>query len=190
MIIIFRGTSGSFKTTLANFLADRAGLQIQGPSSGLGDYLGDLKSRIHRRATQYDGDRDAPRCRPTPIFSADDYHMVDGEYKFDPAKLSMAHGDCLRRFTKAVVDDDKGMKHQTFIVDNTNCSIAEVAPYAAMANAFVLDLHILTLVGDPFEAWQRNVHLVPMTNVMKQDLILRNSILEWPAWWPQQVFPC
>jgi hypothetical protein len=74
------------------------------------------------------------------------------------------------------------------VVDNTNCSVAEVAPYAALAGAYGHELHIITLIGDPLAAWQRNRHGVPFANIVKQDVSLRQSLAEWPPWFPQQIF--
>ncbi|TAL40571.1 MAG: hypothetical protein EPN91_12905 [Salinibacterium sp.] len=73
-------------------------------------------------------------------------------------------------------------------MDNTNCAIAEAAPYCQLANAYQQELHVITVLVDPLVAWRRQAHGTPLTHVIKQDLVLRQSILEWPVWFPQKVF--
>lgn len=123
-------------------------------------------------------------------FSADDYYMVDGEYKFDPAHLGTAHNGCLREFARKLLTAyaDTTVQH-ILIVDNTNCTVAETVPYAALASAYAHELHILTLFpADVNACYARNKHRVPLNNVIKQDLALRTSIAEMPPWFPQQLF--
>lgn len=175
MIAIFRGTSGSGKTRLAGLLKS---LDFKfGPydpvSTPAVDYVKSLWGKV--MASEHKG---------VGIVSADDYFMVDGEYKFDPKFLGTAHAACLRHFTEVVQD-----QRAVVVVDNTNCSIPEMVPYAALANAYAHELHIITLVSDPFVSWKRNKHNVPFNNIIKQDLTLRQSILDMPPWFPQQLFP-
>lgn len=40
------------------------------------------------------------------VFAADDYFMVDGEYKFDGSKLKDAHANCQARTEAAMVNND------------------------------------------------------------------------------------
>lgn len=178
MIIIMRGITGSGKTTLVNQLkkGELTGYNDNAPGlQALAAYLLPVVAQLQKHRSETN--------------SADDYFLQNGpngrEYKFDPKYLSAAHNQCLRRFTQALVDPDGP---ENLIVDNTNTSITEVTPYAALAGAYGHELHILTLLCDPAKAWQRNTHQVPMTNAIKQDLQLRKSILEWPPWFPQQVF--
>ena len=110
--------------------------------------------------------------------SADDFFMVDGEYKFDPTKLSKAHGACMRKFIEAVQKPDV-----TIVVDNTNTTLAEVAPYAAAALAFDHELEIVTFVGDYIKAAKRNVHLVPATTVMAMAQRIEEQTKLFPPWW-------
>ena len=75
---------------------------------------GSGKSQVARDLIGYE------RAQPVPrnfgvICSADDYFMVDGEYRFDPEKLSEAHDACFMKFKKAL---DDGVR--VVVVDNTN----------------------------------------------------------------------
>lgn len=114
----------------------------------------------------------------TARFSADDFFMVGGEYRFDPAKIGEAHNACLRGFVAAIQSD----VHSTLVVDNTNLSIAEIAPYAALAQAFGAELEILTVRCDPAIAAARNVHGVPAERVAAMAAQLEARQL--PPWWP------
>ena len=58
-------------------------------------------------------------AEPKVVCTADDYFTNDkGEYNFDANLLSYAHGDCMRRFTKAL--DDPNVTN--IVVANTNCN--------------------------------------------------------------------
>lgn len=91
------------------------------------------------------------------VVSADNYFVgSDGEYRFDPTKLGAAHGDCLRGFVSALM---KGMA--TVVVDNTNTTAIEMAPYVALAAAYGYMVEIVRFSCDPAVAAERNVHGVP-----------------------------
>lgn len=182
MIILLRGPSGVGKTSLAkNFMADD-NTWDRGPGGPAAKYMAALWDAVVMKT---------PVDKYTrAVVSADDFYMKDGEYLFDPRLLPNAHASCMRNFTERirVTHIDKEVAHH-IIVDNTNTTVAEVAPYAALANAYGQELHIVTLVGDPLKCFGRNLHKTPITAVMKQDLQLRQSILEMPPWFPQVVFP-
>lgn len=159
MVIILRGISGSGKSSL---------VRGRGGSAEAYDYLHQL-------------DDDSQRI----VLSADDWFLsADGGWFFDPAKLGEAHSWCLKRFLEGVIKTKA-----TLIIDNTNCSIAEVAPYAAVALAIGQPLHIITLVGAPDKCWRRNKHEVSFDSVLRQDIALRRSLEDWPPWFPQRIFP-
>lgn len=66
------------------------------------------------------------------VVSADAYFTeADGLYNFKPALLADAHGHCLRSFVDAVL-----ARHALIVVDNTNTTVAEVAPYYSIAVAY------------------------------------------------------
>lgn len=96
------------------------------------------------------------------IVSADTF---PGLYTFDPAGkvvgfnptlLGKAHGACLRNAIQAIQDGAS-----TVIVDNTNLTALELAPYVAVAQAFGLAPIILRVECDADQAFARNTHGVP-----------------------------
>lgn len=178
MVIVFRGTSGSGKSMLSSLL----------------------------RATDFHAER---RIEMTPALayieqlwnsiikkehvlhycSADSFFMVNGEYKYDKKMQGAAQQACLREFVSAVARKGPGLAENVIIVDNTNTTIAEVAPYAALANAYAHELQVITILTDPTTSWRRNQHNVPFATVVQQSLRLHASIVDWPSWYPQQIFP-
>lgn len=119
------------------------------------------------------------------VVSADHFFEVNGEYKFDPSRLAEAHAECLRKFTHAVSSPDS--KSDVVVVDNTNTTVAEVAPYAALALAYGHELKILTFRGDYIKAARRNEHLVPAPAVKAQAERMEEQTAMLPPWWPQET---
>jgi predicted kinase len=126
---------------------------------------GSGKSTLARKIAQTRFDFD------WPIFSADDAMMVDGVYRFEPGKLGFAHRQCLRGFSGA-------LQNSTVIVDNTNCTVMEAAPYIALALAFghAVVIHILRV--DPAVAHARGTHGVPRHVVNNMAATIER---EWPS---------
>ena len=123
------------------------------------------------------------------VCSADDY-MVDeaGDYHFDPALLADCHNRCLRRFVELM--RSKGRTPGALcVVDNTNCTLWEAAPYAENALAYGASVRVLVLLCDPEVAFQRNVHGVPLVTIQSMDQRLRSweSIKGVPSFWNQTV---
>lgn len=83
-------------------------------------------------------------------YEADMFHMVDGQYKFDPSRVSEAHAWCLERATEAL---ERG---KSVVVSNTFTRLWEMEPYKAAAQRLGVTAHIVTMTGK----WN-NVHGVP-----------------------------
>lgn len=100
------------------------------------------------------------------ICTADDYHMVDGEYKFDVNKLGAAHKWCQERA-------DSYMRHNTriVIVNNTSTTQKERQVYIDMAEKHGYEV-VQLFMGGSFD----NVHGVPDEVVKKQKEKLVNSL--------------
>jgi predicted kinase len=120
------------------------------------------------------------------VFSTDDFwiNVHTGAYEFDVKRHSEAHAWNLRRFIDAVqyainFDSDP----QTFVVDNTNTTVAEFAPYCAIAGAYGFDVEIVTIDVEVDVAHPRNVHNVPQPVVhgQRRNLVANNSLI--PKWW-------
>lgn len=169
MVIILRGIAGSGKSRLVeHFIRHRDPKEELSESRTPAEkFLDSLRQTVYRTT-----------------YSADDYFMVNGEYKFDPRYLPAAHQTCLRTFGLGLMDSSTiglGDKTHTLVVDNTNTTLVEVLPYVALAEAFSHELHVVTLVKDPIECLTRNRHGVPFSSIIKQDIFLRQSIIDWPG---------
>jgi predicted kinase len=120
-----------------------------------------------------------PRVEGAITVSADDYFLKDGAYCFDPTKLPQAHAACLKRFTTYLVRRYDAV----LIVDNTNSTIAEIAPYYQLAQAFGYPCTIVEFDGDVEVCAARNIHGVPLDVVQKiHDAMKKNDEL-LPPWW-------
>jgi len=102
----------------------------------------------------------------TVIVSADNYFMRDGEYQFDPSRLSQAHNDCFYKFLDAI---DLGAEE--IVVDNTNIHTWEYQNYVKIAkmNGYVVEIIeiMATSVEDIKTCIYRNSHNVPAEVIMK-----------------------
>jgi predicted kinase len=107
------------------------------------------------------------------VCSADDFFMIDGEYRFDPSKIGAAHIACMQKFLKAIASD-----HETVVVSNTNINVWEIAPYAAIAAAMDYEFEIIELKAKVEHCIARNSHGVPghqigaMSEAMRREIIL------------------
>jgi predicted kinase len=121
------------------------------------------------------------------VVSADTY-MVDsnGKYDFDYLRLSECHNKCVRQYLEHLATPVTG-KDRLIIVDNTNTTLHEVAPYAQLALAFECELQVITLLCDPVVAVTRSIHDVPIHILFRQDRQLRKSLVNMPPRWNQEV---
>lgn len=126
------------------------------------------------------------------VVSADDYFVqkYNGgreEYKFDPTKLSNAHGACFKSFNDLLYFE-RGL-YDLLIVDNTNTTAVEIAPYILGAQAFECEVEIITvrkpshMSDDDYihMCTERNKHGVGFSGVQAQYYRLRDRNL--PPWW-------
>lgn len=111
------------------------------------------------------------------VVSADDYFIdSEGVYKFDPTKLSDAHGRCFLHFILGMESEC-----ELVVVDNTNTTDVEIAPYILGAQAFGYEVEIRTLRIPFLYAHQRNTHGVSAQGVEAQFRRLQSRKL--PPWW-------
>lgn len=95
------------------------------------------------------------------VCSADDYFLDrHGVYHFDPTKLGKAHASCMRKFIEALIN-----KKREIVVDNTNTTVMEMAPYYLAAQAYDRSVTIVHFDIDPRIAAARNTHGVPAAAV-------------------------
>ena len=116
------------------------------------------------------------------LASADDrFKKPDGSYVFDPTQLGLAHGDCLRKVIEALQ-----RKEELVVVNNTNTSLVEIAPYMAAAQAYGYEANIICLQIDPKIAAARNTHGTPLATVEKMAERLAKTLEDLPPWWDIQ----
>ncbi len=127
------------------------------------------------------------------VFSADDfwYRNPERTYQFDPKRIGEAHTSCFSGVLNCLEHRFQfGCQHPApyIVVNNTNISAYEIAPYIALANSYGLDHQILTIWCDPMVAARRNIHQVPVEVVfsMYQRLLEENLP---PLWKHQIVLP-
>lgn len=113
------------------------------------------------------------------VCSADDYFMgKKGEYNFDPSKLSNAHNACLRKFTRILIYGKTDV-----VSDNTNTTMAEVAPYVSLAEAYGYDVRVVFMDTPADVCIARNTKEVPaivIDRMVEQTTALLSS---WPRFW-------
>lgn len=119
------------------------------------------------------------------IVSADNFFIAqDGVYRFDHSKLSDAHAACFRAFLSALQRNVK-----LVVVDNTNTTAVEIAPYILGAQSHFYAVEIITVMckkdSDVMVAAKRNSHGVPFEGVRAQHLRLVQRRL--PPFWKNIV---
>ena len=123
------------------------------------------------------------------VFSADTFFVnADGDYNFEPSKLGEAHATCLRSFIEACQRppaDPASFTGQpaVAIVDNTNTSVSEFAPYAQVAQVYGHDVNIFTFLYDPVVAHKRNTHGTPLKACIEMHQRLMEQTKFIPPWW-------
>jgi len=107
------------------------------------------------------------------VVSADTFFMKDGVYCYSPLQVGEAHRACLRLFN-LVASGTGFQKPDLLIVDNTNVSLVEMAPYIRIAQAYGYEVEI-----HAFRVLRKNVHGVPHTKVLQMSdqhlLMLEND---------------
>lgn len=115
------------------------------------------------------------------ILSADHFFMVDGEYKFDASKLDYAHGSCMRNYLYVTGDEEIHRNINYLIIDNTNTTPVEIAPYYAVASALGIEVEIVHIDTPWAAAAARNKHGVPEAVVRAQSERIRTN--QFPKRW-------
>lgn len=163
MILIARGIPGSGKTT---GLTDRAGLT----------------------GSPFD-DRGAPRW---PNYFSTDLYWGPA-YAFDRDQLSAAHAWTLRQFLVRLLELDglygaPGLAdRELLLVDNTNITAAEIAPYAQAGLAFGHAVRVVTFLCDPRVAMRRGRHAVSSGQILRMHANLLLEAAKLPSWWRHEM---
>lgn len=124
------------------------------------------------------------------VCSADHYFETAEGYRWDASSISEAHGQCLRQFTSDLthlVYTRGSLLRGTLIVDNTNTTLHEIAPYMALALAYGATVRPLVFYA-PDHARYRNVHNVPDRTVDAALDRLNKTLRNWPRHWPRPAY--
>ena len=115
------------------------------------------------------------------VISADDYFMREGRYEFSAAKLPLAHAQCLRRYIELIQCAPASCTY--IVVDNTNTTVVELAPYVAIATAYGFPVELRTLRSElSFEKLAaRSVHGCSLGVIRRMQSNLEKR--EIPTWW-------
>ena len=121
------------------------------------------------------------------IMSSDDFWKLLDPTKtyqenFNMKRLGEAHSWNLRRFIN-LLNSAEYVDNYTIVVDNTNTTVAEIAPYYAAALAFGWEPEIISLVVHPDIAFERNVHGVPKEAHRAQVERFYRAFDDIPPWW-------
>lgn len=116
--------------------------------------------------------------------SADSFHMVNGEYKFNPANAGLAHNKCFLEFMDQCNEPER-VRLDNLVVDNTNTTLVELAPYVRIAEALDIEYEIIYLTCGPMLAIKRNIHKVPPNTILAMHKNLLTEIV--PACWKQEI---
>ena len=107
-----------------------------------------------------------------PVFEADEFFMVSGEYKFSPRNIGDAHDWCQAQVKRSL------FQGQSCCVSNTSTRRWEVAQYQQIADMFGADLVVYVCTGE-FE----NTHGVPEEGIERMKA-------RWESWEGEDlIFP-
>jgi predicted kinase len=111
--------------------------------------------------------------------SADHYHEdVNGLYEYDPSKNAEAHNRCLSKYVDCLINQ---LDTHTLVVDNTNTTTWEIAPYYRLAEIYNVQVEIVRWICPIELSIKRNVHNVPISTILSMYNNLMNDKL--PPWW-------
>jgi tRNA uridine 5-carbamoylmethylation protein Kti12 len=145
---------------------------------------GSGKSSYVNKLIQEDPDSKFCVCSADHFFQKNDQGRYDPDatYKFDPSLLPDAHGACLKRFIEEIVPYSKASSWaDVVIVDNTNSTTMELAPYVQIAMAYKCPVEIVTVDCDPHVGAERNLHGVSYATCSRMSASIKNRAI--PTFW-------
>jgi len=115
---------------------------------------------------------------PDFTVSADSFFEIPGKgYVFNPAKLPAAHQECFLEAIGWLEMNTAGL----LVVDNTNTSAWEIAPYVLAGEAYDASVEIHRLTVDVATAKMRNIHGVP--DAVIESMAARFGKRDVLPWW-------
>jgi hypothetical protein len=103
------------------------------------------------------------------IICADDYFMVDGEYRFNSQYLHAAHKECQIKFFNAL----NNKTAENIIVANTNAKKSDFEYYEQTARTFGADVIFMVIEN---RHGGKNQHFVPENTLDRQENNIRLSL--------------
>ena len=97
----------------------------------------------------------------TVVCTADDYHTVDGVYKYDVENAHAAYVACFNKYMTAL---DLGC--DIVVCANTNTLLLEMSPYVMVAQAFGYEVEIHHFRCSIETSMRRNLHGVPEETIL------------------------
>lgn len=159
-VFIMRGVSGSGKSTLAGKIAAVTGGEV----------------------VSADAYFHLPKASGT---DRDGGQFPDREYDFNPSELGYAHAYSMRRFIAALAARRSGLPDGAdVIVDNTNTTAPEIAPYLLVAQSYRADVVIIQVRCDVATAIRRATHGAPSHVIEAMSARLAEPL---PPYWPQEI---
>lgn len=115
------------------------------------------------------------------VCSSDAYPgLYDEDGKFHPELLSKSHPACMAHCIRAMLAEVP-----LVIIDNTNVSAVEIAPYMLVAQSFGYEVEIRRYdAGSIDEAHERNTHKVPLDTCIRMNKAMQEPL---PPWWPKET---
>ena len=107
------------------------------------------------------------------ICNADKFHMVDGVYMYDQGRAAEGHEWCLRGFIEFVISGE-----EFIVVDNTNTSSLEIAPYYRIARAYGYSVRFYLFECSIVDSIKNNVHGVPEDVICRMAMRLTRCLPE------------
>jgi predicted kinase len=159
--LILQGISGSGKSTWITRFLKEVMRSVSRPNAPVGHYAVCSADNYFMQLVATDPARPLAR---------------EDRYVFEPAKLPAAHSACRKAFIEAL---QAGV--ELVVVDNTNTSVAEVAPYYEFATTYGYDTRIVRIEEYVDVAHARNRHEVPLAAIQGQ--AARLEAFQPMPWW-------
>lgn len=97
------------------------------------------------------------------VCSADDYYMVNGEYRYDANMIGKAQTACMQKYMLALT----GGRVSYVVISNTNLLAWNISPYIAVAEAMGIEADITQIEAPVDVCIARNVHGVPAQRMLE-----------------------
>jgi predicted kinase len=139
-----------------------------------------IKRVVVLQGTSGSGKSTWARRQPDAIIVSADDNLIDpdGVYRFTPERQAEGHKLCLRKFTRALLNETSP---STIIVDNTNTRPLYMAPYVALGQSFQCQVEIRSFRAPVDVCVARNNGRAPPSVVREMAEAIEHFVLP-PIW--------